>query len=149
MGLFDKIKNMVTEEDEDYDYDTEIVEEEEEDYFGAAKSTKSHSADNARRTNAAGPVGAGIQVVLVKPERFEEAPAIGDHLCQKKTVVLNLEAASREVAKRLIDFLSGVAYANKGQIKRVANNTFIITPSNVDVTGDLVLEELESGTLYL
>lgn len=146
MGLFDKIKNMVTEEDEDYDYDTEIAEEQEEDYFGTVKTSKS---DNARRTNTAGPVGAGIQVVLVKPERFEEAPAIGDHLCQKKTVVLNLEVASREVAKRLIDFLSGVAYANKGQIKRVANNTFIITPSNVDVTGDLVLEELESGTLYL
>ena len=48
-----------------------------------------------------------------------------------------------------MDFISGVAFANKGQIKRVANSTFIITPSNVDVSGDLVLEELESGTLYL
>ena len=144
MGLFDKIKNMVTEEDEDYDYDTEIAEEQEEDYFGTAKSTKS---DNARRTNTAGPVGAGIQVVLVKPERFEEAPAIGDHLCQKKTVVLNLEAASREVAKRLIDFLSGVAYTNDGQIKRVANNTYIITPYNVDLKGDLI-DELENNGLY-
>ena len=147
MGLFDKIKNMVTEEEEDFDYETEM--ETEEDYFGTTKSAKSYSTENARKTGAQTPLGGGIQVVLVKPERFEEAPSIGDHLCQKKTVVLNLEAASREVAKRLIDFLSGVAYANKGQIKRVANNTFIITPSNVDVTGDLVLEELESGTLYL
>ncbi len=149
MGLFDKIKNMVTEEEEDYDYENEMDTVEEEDYFGTKKTAKSYSTESAKRNTGAGSINAGIQVVLVKPERFEDAPSIGDHLCQKKTVVLNLEAASRDVAKRLIDFLSGVAYANKGQIKRVANNTFIITPSNVDVTGDLVLEELESGTLYL
>ena len=62
---------------------------------------------------------------------------------------MNLEATNKETSRRIIDFLSGVAYANKGQIKRVANSTFIITPVNVDVTGDLILEELESGTLYL
>ena len=96
-----------------------------------------------------GSAGSQMQVVLVKPERFEDAPSIGDHLCQKKTVVLNLESASKDVSKRLIDFLSGVAYANRGQIKRVANSTFIITPANVDVTGDLVMDELEHGSLYL
>jgi cell division inhibitor SepF len=89
-----------------------------------------------------------LKVVLVKPERFEDASTIADHLNSKRTVVLNLESTDKEVSRRLVDFLSGVAYANNGQIKRVANSTFIITPYNVDVMGDL-LDELESnGAFY-
>ena len=85
-----------------------------------------------------------LKVVLVKPERFEEAASIGDNLNAKRTVVLNLESTNRDIARRLLDFLSGVAYANNGQIKRVANSTYIITPYNVDVMGDLI-DELENG----
>lgn len=88
-----------------------------------------------------------LQVVLVKPERFEDASGIADHLNNKRTVVLNLEAVSKELGRRLVDFLSGVAYANNGQIKRVAVSTFIITPYNVDIMGDL-LDELENNGLY-
>lgn len=88
-----------------------------------------------------------LQVVLVKPERFDEAAEIADNLNEKRTVVLNLESANRDVARRLVDFLSGVAYANSGQIKRVANSTFIITPYNVDVMGDL-LDELENNGMF-
>ena len=89
-----------------------------------------------------------LQVVLVKPERFEDASTIADQLNAKRPVVLNLESTGKEVSRRLIDFLSGVAYANNGQIKRVANSTFIITPYNVDIMGDL-LDELENnGAFY-
>ena len=78
----------------------------------------------------------------------EEASTIADHLNNKRTVVLNLESTNKEVSRRLVDFLSGVAYANNGQIKRVANSTFIITPYNVDIMGDL-LDELENnGAFY-
>lgn len=62
-------------------------------------------------------------------------------------MVLNLESTSKDIARRLIDFLSGVAYANNGQIKRVAASTFIITPYNVDIMGDL-LDELESSGVF-
>ena len=89
-----------------------------------------------------------LKVVLVKPERFEDASTIADHLNNKRTVVLNLESTNKEVSRRLVDFLSGVAYANNGQIKRVANSTFIITPYNVDIMGDL-LDALENnGAFY-
>ena len=64
-------------------------------------------------------------------------------------MVLNLESANRDVARRLVDFLSGVAYANGGQLKRVANSTFIITPFNVDIMGDLLIDELENSGLYI
>ena len=88
-----------------------------------------------------------LQVVLVKPERFEDASIVADHLNTKRTVVLNLESTNKEVSRRLVDFLSGVAYANNGQIKRVAASTFIITPYNVDIMGDL-LDELESNGVF-
>ena len=89
-----------------------------------------------------------LQVVLVKPEKFDEAAAIADNLNEKRTVVLNLESTNRDVARRLLDFLSGVAYASNGQIKRVANSTYIITPYNVDVMGDLI-DELKNNGMFM
>ena len=88
-----------------------------------------------------------LQVILVKPERFENAAEIADHLREKRTVVLNLEQTNKDMARRLIDFLSGVAYAQDGKIKKVAISTYIITPYNVDLLGDLI-DELENNGLY-
>ena len=72
---------------------------------------------------------------------------MADHLNAKRTIVLNLESTSKEIARRLIDFLSGVAYANNGQIQRVANSTYVITPYNVDFMSDL-LDELENNGVF-
>ena len=88
-----------------------------------------------------------LQVVLVKPEKFENASDIADHLREKRTVVLNLESTNKDIARRLIDFLSGVAYAQEGKIKKVALQTYIVTPYNVDIMGDLI-DELENNGLY-
>ena len=88
-----------------------------------------------------------LKVVLVKPERFENASEIADNLKDKRTVVLNLESTNKDIARRLIDFLSGVAYAGEGKIKKVAANTYLITPYSVDIEGDLI-DELESNGLY-
>lgn len=90
-----------------------------------------------------------IQVVLVKPTRFEDAPSIADHLNERKTVVLNLESANRETSRRLIDFLSGTAYATRGSIKKVANSTYIITPANVDVLGELIADDFDTDGMFL
>ena len=89
-----------------------------------------------------------LQVVLVKPDRYENASEIADHLRDKRTVVLNLEKTQKDVSRRLLDFLSGVAYAQEGKIKKVALQTYIVTPYNVDIMGDLI-DELENTGLYL
>ena len=81
---------------------------------------------------------AQLQVVLVKPEEFEDARDIADNLISKRTVLLNIENLNKDLSRRLIDFLSGVAYAQGGNIKRVANRTYIITPYNVDILGDVL-----------
>ncbi len=88
-----------------------------------------------------------LQVVLVKPDRFDNVAEIAEHLRDKHAVVLNLESASKDVARRLVDFLSGCAYALDGKIKKVAVSTYIITPYNVDIVGDLI-DELESSGMY-
>ena len=107
------------------------------------------SQEEERRSNKVVNIRAAtqLQVVLVKPEKFEDASAIADHLREKRTVVLNLESTNKEIARRLLDFLSGVAYANEGKIKKVAISTYIITPYNVDILGDLI-DELENNGLY-
>lgn len=88
-----------------------------------------------------------LKVVLVKPERFENASEIADHLKDKRTVVLNLEKTDKDISRRLLDFLSGVAYAQEGKIKKVALSTYIVTPYNVDIMGDII-DELENNGVY-
>ena len=87
-----------------------------------------------------------LQVVLCRPEKYESAAEIADHLREKRTVVLNLEQTNKDVARRLIDFLSGVTYAQDGKIKKIAVNTYLITPYNVAFMGDLI-DELENNGL--
>ena len=106
----------------------------------SAVAEPSRAADNVVNINAT----TQLQVVLVKPVEFEEASNIANHLRDKRTVVLNLESANKEISRRMVDFLSGVAYALEGKIKKVAISTYIITPYNVDIIGD-VLDELESN----
>lgn len=126
-------------------------EEDEYDMIGQGEDTGSiYRKEEARKNNKVVNIHATtqLQVVLVKPDRFDAATEIADHLNEKRTVVLNLESANKETARRLVDFLCGVAYANGGKIQRVANATFIITPYNVDMMGEL-LDELESNGVFL
>ncbi len=92
---------------------------------------------------------AQLQVVLVKPEFFTDAKGIADHLISRKTVVLNLETASPENRRRIIDFLVGVSYAISGSLKPVANLTYIITPYNVGFIGDDLAAELENNGVII
>lgn len=92
---------------------------------------------------------AQLQVILVKPEKYADTKQIADHLNEKKTVVLNLESTTPDVKRRIIDFLGGVAYANGGNIKPVANNTFIITPYNVGFVGEDLVGELENNGVFI
>ncbi len=108
-------------------------------------------SDEAKRSNKVVNIQATaqLQVVLVKPEVFTDAKQIADHLIAKKTVVLNLETASADTKRRIIDFLVGVAYANGGSLKPVANMTYIITPYNVGFIGEDLVGELENNGVIL
>ena len=156
MSMIDGLRNVLG-INQDPEADSYVDDNEEDDIFPGGGQGGSPAPEEAYPTQDAAPKKNGkvvnihattqLKVVLVKPERFEDASTIADHLNNKRTVVLNLESTNKEVSRRLVDFLSGVAYANNGQIKRVANSTFIITPYNVDIMGDL-LDELENNGVF-
>ena len=157
MGILDEFKRLADpyeDEDEeeledDFDVSPRPVERRERSRNTEPVYNSPAMEENERRSNKVVNIRAAtqLQVVLVKPEKFEDASAIADHLREKRTVVLNLESTNKEIARRLLDFLSGVAYANEGKIKKVAISTYIITPYNVDILGDLI-DELENNGLY-
>ena len=82
------------------------------------------------------------QFVLAKPEKREDLIGIADSLLDRKTVILNLEYVPNET-RRFVDFLSGVAYALNGQVKKIAVHTFLIIPGGLDVSGD-IFDDIES-----
>ena len=145
MSLLDELKKWTHPyEDEDEEYDDFEETPRKESAFDDRRSARSEERHNKVVNIHA---TTQLKVVLVKPERFENASEIADHLKDKRTVVINLESTNKDVARRLVDFLSGVAYAGEGKIKKVAANTYIITPYHVDIEGDLI-DELENNGLY-
>ena len=166
MGLFDELRRLARpyedEPEDDYEDDFEPVSRSERMYRTggerlerrAAKSSQENTGtlypvENERRSNKVVNIHTTtqLQVVLVKPERFDNVSEIADHLRDKHSVLLNLENTDRNIARRLVDFLSGCAYAVDGKIKKVAASAYLLTPYNVEIVGDLV-EELENNGVY-
>ena len=86
----------------------------------------------------------GMEVCVIKPGSVEEAREITETLLSNRTVVLNLEGLDVEIAQRIIDFASGSTYAISGNLQKISNYIFIITPACVDISGDF--QEIVSGT---
>ncbi len=159
MGIIDKFKRNGNEDEsyeemyasdiyDDYGYNYSDGAESEGDDYGSyaqdgAASGMSTAYNNAGATGGISIGGASLEMKVVKPENFESVPQIADHLLNKRTVVLNLEKANKETARRLIDFLSGVAYSIDGSLRKIASNAYVITPNNVDV-GEAKLADTKS-----
>ena len=153
MKLFENIKEFFFSADDD-DLDQDDVPVRHERSYQPSDNDESTSNDsgnsNGRRNKVVNiQTTAQLPVVLVKPSAFTDAKQIADHLIAKKTVVLNLETASPENKRRIIDFLVGVAYANGGSLKPVANLTYIITPYNVGFIGEDLVGELENNGEFI
>lgn len=155
-GIVDKFKRMWDAPDDEYQYDEYGYADEGDNGYEEEQPVRERERDRERDREVGGRnkvvninATAKLQVGIFKPERFgEETRSIADELMKTHTVVLNLEDTNKDMARRILDFLSGVAYANRGKIKRVATNTYIIIPSNVDLTGDDLLDELENSGVY-
>ena len=151
-GFVQKFKEMWTPPEDEYENEEDLN----ENYQSTERYSESYNelSKGASNTSAEEKVvnlrnSSKLQVVLFKPEKFgEETRNIADELLKMHTVVLNLENADSEVSRRIIDFLSGVAYANNGKIKRVATDTFIITSYNVDMSGEDGSDSSDSNLSY-
>ena len=158
MGWREKFGNMMKqpEEEENMDYE-DFYENEEETQEAAPENNDQNndggSAEPADNTDAASVTVQGddnkVHFVLFKPETFDkDVTTMADRFIQKDTLILNMEQTNKDVAKRIIDFLGGVAYAHSGKISRVAEDTYIVMPSHIDITGDDLMDEVESDNVY-
>ncbi len=155
MGLFDSIKNImnIPPEDEFEDDFEEEVEREEPKRKAVASEPQKSAAPTARilgggKAKTVSLNSTQMQVVLVKPERYDDVTSIADHLNDGKTVVLNLESADMDLSRRIVDFLSGATYANHGNMRKVSKGTFLIVPNGVDMMGEMLLEDFEDNKMY-
>lgn len=158
MGLMDKILDvMKLDPDDDFDYDNDFNYDEEEPVkkpvFKKAKAEepeveeKKHVAEkpvakvskitpmrSIRNNSAKG--GSEMEVCVIRPTGIEDEREIADTLLDGRTVVLNIEGVSSDLAQRIIDFTSGSCYAIGGNLQKISNYIFIITPANVEISGD-------------
>ena len=125
----------------DESYDTE---EDDYDYEPPARSSRSSSRPSSsnkvtpmrqpasRRNNSV-----NMEVCVIRPNSVEDAREITETLLSGRTVILNLEGQDLEIAQRIIDFTSGAAFAISGNLQKISNYIFLVTPTNVDISGDL------------
>ncbi len=158
-GFMGKFKNMLKQPSEEMDYDDYYSEEEEQAapqpqpqqsepvVEDIEPDTDMHDDGSDNLINMHD--SSKVQFVLFKPETFDkDITAMADEFIKRNTVILNMEQTNKDVGKRIIDFLSGVAYAHSGKISRVAEDTYIVMPSNVRLSGEDVMDEVESDNIY-
>ena len=137
--LFDKVLNFVGWESDDDEEDVELNQEsDEKDSDIQQPAFISHSLKRQQPQNKIVSMHQSSQfkVVVMQPNKFEDAQDICDHLKNRKPVVINLEDVDRDEAQRIIDFLSGSIFALDGNIQKVSTSIFLVAPSNVDLMGD-------------
>lgn len=163
MGVLDKFLDIMKLSDDEDDYDDFYDDEYEDDYeeekpkkgglFNRGKSYEEDAEDdydlpansrNSRNNSKVTPMrqparrgSANMEVCVVKPSSVEDSREITETLLSGRTVILNLEGLDLEVAQRIIDFTSGATYAISGNLQKISNYIFLVTPTNVDISGDL------------
>lgn len=143
MGFLDKMKNAIGLGDEEYYDEDDILTsdyEEEEPAIEERSFGRKNKVVNIHATTQ-------LKVVVMQPENFEDAKGIADHLKAKKPVIINLENLDSDVARRVVDFLSGAVYGLDGNIQKVASGIFLIAPYNVSIMGDFK-NELQNKGLF-
>lgn len=158
MGVVDKLLNVMKLSDMEDEYDGEDYYDDDEPVENIKKAPVIHREDTYEDEKPAKKVsqkvtpirsvkrapGPGMEVCVIKPTSVDDAREITETLLNNQTVVLNLENLDVEIAQRIIDFASGSTYAISGNLQKISNYIFIITPACVDISGDF--QEIISGT---
>lgn len=138
-GLFgmDSAEPEEYEEEENiYDYENEDEEIEERKLFGRKNNNKVVSMPQTQSQ--------AIQMVISQPVNFEQSEEICRFLKDKKSIIVNLEYVNKDVARRIVDFISGGVYALDGYIQKVSNSIFLVAPSNYEITNEMARDEMRS-----
>ncbi|WP_091483923.1 cell division protein SepF [Gracilibacillus orientalis] len=139
MSMKGKFRNLFGIEDEEY----EIVEEEVEQENKPQR--RSERKDEKANVVSLKSVQKSAKMVLFEPRSFNEVQDIADHVVNRRSVVINLQRVDTQQARQIIDFMSGTVYAVSGQIKKLGSQTFLCTPENIEISGDIteIMEEAD------
>lgn len=164
MGVLDKFLDILKLSDEDEEYDEEFYEDEEyeeeiepkqkRNFFKKEKNfeqtEESYDVPEEKPSQQTRPTNnkvtpmrqparktTGMEVCVIRPANVDDSREITETLLSGRTVILNLEGLDLEVAQRIIDFTSGATFAIDGNLQKISNYIFLITPANVDISGDL------------
>ena len=138
LGVLGIEQNAAYDDIDEEEYDVDEVDNQEEEYT-APKPTW------GRKNKVVGlPVGSSsVRVVISQPNSYEQASEICEHLKEKKSIIVNLEYVNKDVARRIIDFMSGAVYALDGNIQKISNSIFLIAPYNYEITNEIIKESVK------
>ena len=135
-GLFGMDSAEPEEDDEENVYDS-VDEEQEEQYEDKRLFGKKNKI-------LAMPQNQSVKMVISQPTTFEQSEEICSFLKEKKSVIVNLEYVNKDVARRIVDFISGGVYALNGHIQKISNSIFLIAPVNYEITNEMAREEIKN-----
>lgn len=145
MGIVNKMLNLIGFESQD-EYEDDLIENSEFSTSSLLEDDDLDSFEGGKHNKVVKiHTTAQLKLVVMQPENFEDARDIANHLKSKKPVVMNLESVDRDVARRIVDFLSGAVFALDGNIQKVSNGIFLIAPYNVGIMGDFKDELRNKG----
>lgn len=142
--LFDKVIGIMGFSDEELEDDFIEEDEKEEVTREEARSTSGRKGAQVVSIHTQ----KQIKVVVMEPASFEESQSIADQLKNRRPVIVNLENTDRNLAKRIVDFVSGATYALGGNMQKVGNGIFLFVPNNVDISGEMKNDLKEKGFLW-
>ena len=119
------------------DNDKDFDEDDEDDYTAPVKSKSAFSNNKVTPMRQPARKATGMEVCVIKPTNVDDSREITETLLSGRTVILNLEGLDLEAAQRIIDFTSGATFAIDGNLQKISNYIFLITPTTVDISGDL------------
>ncbi|MBO5141707.1 MAG: cell division protein SepF [Clostridia bacterium] len=85
-----------------------------------------------------------VKVIISQPNSFEQSEEICEHLKEKKSIIVNLEYVNKDVARRIIDFISGAVYALDGNIQKISNSIFLVAPYNYEITNEILKDDIKN-----
>lgn len=143
-ALMNKVWNLFgMDSAEPEEYEDEEVYEDEDEELEEDKKIFGRRNNNNKVVTMPGQ-GQPIRMVISQPTTFEQSDEICSFLKEKKSVIVNLEYVNKDVARRIVDFISGGVYALDGYIQKVSNSIFLVAPSNYEITNEMAREEIKN-----
>lgn len=147
--FMNKMWNLLgVDNEEDFDYDAEY----ENNASVAYTDEKENATTNAsvaplttKKNKVVGMPGMQqVKVIISQPSTFEQSEEICEHLKEKKSIIVNLEYVNKDVARRIVDFISGAVYGLDGNIQKISNSIFLVAPFNYEITNEVMKEDIKN-----